>query len=139
MRLAISFLLLCSSFLATGQSYIHKHQIAINISNISSNDGQILVKLYNSEETFKKEAFISKKAIISNKKATITIKHLDQGTYAFIIIHDKNGDEKFNRGFLGLFAEDAAYSNGAKKLLGQPKWKDACFEIKQHRIFNIEL
>ena len=106
------------------------NNIIINISNISSNEGQILVKLYNSEESFLKTIYRLEKATINNNKAQLTFRNIGKGIYTFAVFHDRNGNGKMDFNFLGMPKEGVASSNNAKGFFGPPAFEDAKFEVK---------
>lgn len=53
------------------------------------------------------------------------------GTYAVAIYHDENGNEKFDRNFLGLPAEAYGFSNNPSTLFGLPAFHTVRLAVTQ--------
>lgn len=105
-------------------------EITVEIENLESNKGQLLVGLYNKETDFLNTPFKSVKTKISQNKSTITFTDVPVGIYAVSFVHDKNSNGKIDTNFMGIPKEDYGCSNNAKGFMGPPKWKDAKFEFK---------
>ena len=116
------------------------NEIVVNISNLSSDKGKVLVGLYNSEESFLGKGFKHFKTKIKNRSCRVVFKDVPNGTYAISFYHDENENNKMDTNFMGIPKEDYGCSNNAKGFMGPPKWKDAKFEIHNESITqNIKL
>lgn len=109
--------------------------LAIKIKNLTSNQGQILVGIYNNSTSFLKKPFKANAIKIKNKKSQIIFKNLPKGEYAVSFVHDKNKNNKLDTNFIGIPIEDYNCSNNAKGFMGPPKYKDAKFLLEK----NIEI
>ena len=118
------------------QALSEKLELIVNITNISNDEGQVIVKLYNSEDTFLKTPFEIKTAKIVNGKATVVFQNITDGIYSFSVIHDENGNNKIDFNFLGIPSEDVAASNNAAGFLGPPNYEDAKFEVKSESVIQ---
>ena len=57
-----------------------------------------------------------------------------------VVVHDANGNQKLDNGFLGFGAESFAYSNGATNpLFGRASFGDAKFEVNESMEIEISL
>lgn len=110
------------------------NEIIVTISNLSSNKGQVLVGLYNTEESFLGNGFKHFKTKIENNSCKVVFKNIPNGTYAVSFYHDENENNKMDTNFIGIPKEDYGCSNNAKGFMGPPKWKDAKFEVKNQSI-----
>ncbi|MCF7569244.1 DUF2141 domain-containing protein [Sabulilitoribacter arenilitoris] len=116
------------------------NEIVVNISNLSSNKGQVLVGLYNTEKSFLGNGFKYFKTKIENNSCKVVFKDIPNGTYAISFYHDENENNKMDTNFIGIPKEDYGCSNNAKGFMGPPRWKDAKFQIHNETITqNIKL
>ena len=58
-----------------------QNSIKINITGFSNNNGQAIIKLYNSKTDFLKKASLVQKIKIQNGKASYEIKNIQKGYY----------------------------------------------------------
>ncbi len=119
----------------------NSYEIKVNVSQISSDEGKIIAKLYNSKENFLDTAIEKKVAIIEDGNSTLVFQNVEEGTYAIAIIHDENGNDKIDFNFLGIPSESLAASNNAKAFfVGPPSFADAKFELKGKSVIqNIQM
>ena len=104
--------------------------IRINVTNVSTKKGNILVALYNSDKGFpggKEGAIRTATGLAQNEKCLIVIDNVVAGNYAVALFHDTNGDSKLNSNFLGIPKEGYGFSNNAANLFSAPKFKQAAF------------
>ena len=112
--------------------------LTIVVSGFESDEGQLRIALFNSEETYSnkkepKEPFIKGFADINNKKAIWVFENIPYGEYAIICFHDENENRKMDKNLLGIPKEKYGFSNNAKSRLGPPGYEEAKF------FFNTEL
>ena len=108
--------------------------VTVNISNLKSNEGQIFISIYNSEDTFLGKGFKSFVTKIENNSCLVTFENIPNGIYAISFFHDENDNNKMDSNFLGIPKEDYGCSNNAKGFMGPPKWEDAKFEVKNESL-----
>ena len=108
--------------------------VTVNISNLKSNEGQIFISIYNSEDTFLGKGFKSFVTKIENNSCLVTFENILNGIYAISFFHDENDNNKMDSNFLGIPKEDYGCSNNAKGFMGPPKWEDAKFEVKNESL-----
>ena len=93
------------------------------------------VTLFNSAESFMREAFIQQSGGISESgEFTARFAGLEEGEYAVVVVHDENGNEAYDNGFLGLGAEGIGYSNNVRSWFGRPDFDDAKFTVNDEPI-----
>lgn len=106
--------------------------VSIEVSDLRSNKGQVLISVYNNAKDFPKDATkaIGKaKAIIENGKAIVTFSNLPPGKYAAAILHDENNNLKMDFNFVGVPKEGYGFSNNAKGMFGPPSFEKAAFNV----------
>jgi len=97
--------------------------LTVQITNIRSAEGNILVQLFAGEENYKSGSAhetVSRAAIVGELKLIFT--GLEAGEYAVRMFHDENGDGKLDTNPLGIPREGYAFSNEAKGAFGPPSY-----------------
>ena len=118
------------TLLLTGMMLSAQTSITVNITNLESNDGKLMIGLYNSENTFLGDRFLGAMESITDNSSTYTFDDVPSGEYAISSFHDKNNNQEFDMRF-GMFPiEDYVTSNNAKGFFGPPSWSDAKFLVK---------
>ncbi len=126
------FLLLCVFHQIQAQSDT-QGSIELEITNAKSDDGQILIGLYSTENQWLGAPFMGKVGTISNGVSKVIFDAIPDGAYAISVFHDADSDGKLNT-FLGIPTESTGASNNAPANFGPPKWEDAKFEVKGERV-----
>ena len=126
-HLLILLLSMATPLLAQTETY----SITVNIENLKSDDGQVLVGLYDSEADWLSTTYMGEVARISNNSCSVVFKNVPQGTYAVSYIHDANNNGEMDANFMGIPKEDYGCSNNATGFMGPPKWEDAKFELNK--------
>lgn len=127
---------ICSLQLTNAQE--KTYDLTVNITNLSSNEGKILLGVYNSEATFLKKTFKGGVLKIENNTATVVVKNLPEGEYAVSYVHDENNNKKMDTNFIGIPSEDYGCSNNATGFMGPPKYKDAKFLLTENKTIAIK-
>ncbi|WP_417519937.1 DUF2141 domain-containing protein [Minwuia sp.] len=106
-------------------------ELTVRIDNIASDQGTILVALYESPHGFLKDdgetAARSVKAMPGALE--VTFADLKAGRYAVAMYHDANDDRELNRNLLGLPTEGVGFSNDAIARFGPPDFDDAAVTL----------
>ena len=110
--------------------------IEIEMINIDSNDGQMLIGLYDSEGNWLNTLYKGAFGTIENGRSTAVFQNIPNGTYAISVFHDEDNDGELDTLF-GIPTEDTGSSNDAPAKFGPPKWADAKFEVTGGRIKQI--
>jgi len=104
--------------------------ITIEILNIDTDDGQMLIGLYDSSDNWLKTPYQGEFGAIKDGKCTVVFKDIPVGIYAISTFHDEDKDGELDT-FLGIPTEDTGSSNDAPAKFGPPKWEAAKFEVKE--------
>lgn len=148
LKILISFVFLftfnCLSIIAQNEQNIESSQtgtLTIEIVGFESDEGQVIVSLFNSKETWPKETVQKVIQKILNKKSIIVFNDLPFGEYGAAVIHDDNNNSKMDTNFLGIPSEDYGFSNDAEPSFGPASWNDAKFLINKREtkiLINIQ-
>lgn len=110
--------------------------IEVEIVGVESNEGQMVIGLYSSDDQWLKKIYKGTYSAINDGKANATFKDIPEGEYAISVFHDEDNNGKLKT-FMGIPRETVGCSNNAPARFGPPKWQDAKFYItdkvvKQH-------
>lgn len=126
-------ILFLATILISGYSYSQGQTVEVEITNIDNGKGQMLVAIYNTEDSWLKTPYKGVHGNIKNGVSKVSFTHVPDGIYAISTFHDEDDDGKLDT-FLGIPTEDTGASNNALARMGPPKWEDAKFEIKGESI-----
>ena len=116
-------------------------ELTLNISNIKSFKGELIIGVFDNETTFLKDgaAFKNYTIIVDKSTETLVIKNLPKGEYAISLYHDENSDNECNLNFLGIPKEGYGFSNNIKPKFSAPSYKDCKFSLVENKVLNIVL
>ena len=107
--------------------------IVINVTDVRSDAGQVLVALF-SDET--KDAFPASEAAIrfagakaSEGAVVVTMEDLPEGTYAISLFHDENDNGELDTNLMGIPTEGFGFSNDARGVMGPPEFDAAALDV----------
>lgn len=106
-----------------------KHTITLEFEGMKSDKGDLYVAVYNTKDSFLKQPLKGTIIKVIDKKATVILKDITEGTYAVSAFHDVNNNKKMDTNFFRIPKEPTGISNDAKGFMGPPKYKDAKFEV----------
>ncbi len=103
----------------------------VKVTGLRSSRGYVHIALYNIPKDYPKGDAMMTRIVPAAKPGGISASFsgLAPGTYAFAVYHDENGDNDFNRGFLGIPLEGYAFSNEATVFLGPPSFEEAAVKL----------
>ena len=103
-KLLCTLLVLCL-FPVAGQAELPK--LTVHITGIDPAEGNLEVSLFDSAENFLKQPWSQKAGTIAEDgSSTVSFAALAEGEYAVVVVHDANGNNKLDNGFLGFGAEN---------------------------------
>ena len=106
--------------------------LVVNITDAKHDDGSAGVALWDGPEGFPEEiehAIRIAYVPISAGVASASFVDLAPGNYAVTVYNDKNGNETFDKNWLGIPRESWGVSNDARPRLRAPAYEEAVFEI----------
>lgn len=102
--------------------------IELEITGMESDEGQILIGLYNSEDQWLQKPYKGAYGKIANGVSKVIFRDIPEGFYAISVFHDKDNDGQLKK-FLGVPTERFGASNDAPSRFGPPRWRDAKFQL----------
>ena len=125
--------IICFVFLFLFSSFkpVAEEGIKINVTNLRSNNGNVLVSLFKDGVGYPDDAtkaFRKTKLSITEKKASILFSNLPSGVYTVSILHDENDDQKMNKNGLGIPKEGYGFSNNVMGAFGPPSLSKTSFK-----------
>ena len=104
--------------------------IELNISNIESDEGKLIIELYQGADDFLKNPLERKIVPIHTNRAQYVFLNINPGEYAIGVIHDLDEDGELDT-FLKIPREPIALSNNVKPEFGPPEYEKAKFYLKK--------
>lgn len=116
-------------------------QVIINVIGIKEAKGNIMIGIYNSPVNFTKVESEIKCIIVpaDSETVSVTITDLEEGEYAFTVLHDKNANGKCDYNLLGIPKESIGFSNNVKPKLKVPSFNDVKVNVKDNIVLDIKL
>ena len=108
--------------------------IDLEITDIDSDHGKMMIGLYSSEAKWLKKPLLAKKGEIKNGTCRVRFENVPDGVFAISSYHDKNDNGALDTNFLGIPKESTVSSNNAPARFGPPSWEDAKFSIRKESI-----
>lgn len=134
--LSLIIALLAGTFINSAQEQ-NSHDITITIDNVQSNHGKVLLALHTADTFMKGDGIQGKAITIEDGKVATTFKNVSPGTYAILVLHDENENNRMDYESSGMPKEAYAMSNNPI-LYGPPRFEDAKFELKDKNL-NLNL
>jgi uncharacterized protein (DUF2141 family) len=103
--------------------------LTVRIDDVKNTNGAIVVALFNSANSFLKEALRAKAVPAVVKESKVLFTDLPEGDYAFVVYHDANANSKLDKNLLGIPTEDYGFSNNAMGKMGPPSFASAKFAL----------
>lgn len=102
-------------------------QLTLNVKNVPSSKGNLLVGIYSNASSFPKQNGTYKNVVVKAVKGTtkIVIKDLPKGSYAIALYHDANNNSKMDKNFFGVPTEYYGFSNDARETFSAPTFDQA--------------
>lgn len=135
-------LLLLSAAWFLTVSAAEKPSLEVEIRNIRTGPGEIMVALFSKKEGFpsdEKKALRTGVARRSGTSAVIRFDDLPSGQYAVSVFHDANSNKLLDTGLMGIPKEGYGISNNAFNRFGPPDYEDCSFNLTQSRKIAIDL
>ena len=135
--LAVLMQLVCG-LAPTAENAVKENKVTVNISEIISSEGQILLCIYDSSENYdKRKAFQEFKLKPEIDNVTFETQ-LPDGEYLVMLVQDINDNGKLDTSFIGMPKEPVGLSNYDGK--GIPgKFKKHKFSVTENMTVSIPL
>ena len=129
--------ILCGLYLFAEETAEEK-KLTVQITNIASEDGQIILAIYNSSETYDKRIAFQEVKLKPEIDTVIFETNVPDGEYLVMLVHDINNNGKLDTSFIGMPKEPVGLSNYDGK--GIPgKFKKHKFSVNENTEIIIPL
>ena len=132
-------ILITISIFVSTLGYAQSNKLTVNVTNFKSNQGKVMIGIYNGQENFIKKSVFRKSSTIQDNSAKVVFKNLPSGEYAISLYHDENENNKLDTGWFGIPNEGYGCSNNAKGMMGPPKYEDAKFQLTSNKEMTIKI
>jgi uncharacterized protein (DUF2141 family) len=125
-----------------GQQQITGNELLVEVTNISSAKGKILIALFTRPNGFPQQsqnAFAVKSVPAAKGRISVSFAGIPTGTCAVAVYHDANNDGKLNTNALGIPKEAYGFSNNARPMFSAPTFEDAGIVVNQAHAISIGL
>ena len=129
--------IICGIFLFAEETREEK-KLTVQITNIASEDGQIILAIYNSSENYDKRIAFQEVKVKPEIDTVIFETNVPDGEYLVMLVHDINNNGKLDTTFIGMPKEPVGLSNYDGK--GIPgKFKKHKFSVNENTEIIIPL
>ncbi len=132
MRFFFLFVLFAIPLFLSAKETGRMADVELNIENIREEGGILWVHIFSDKEAFPAEshkAYRLDSGYVKDGKSRIIVKNIPFGAYALTIHHDKNNNDKMDKDFFGLPAEQYGLSNNPKIFMSLPGFDECRFDI----------
>ena len=105
-KILLGLFLFCS---VTANAETGTNKLTVTVNGLNSNDGQVVVLLYNSKKGFPMmpgKAFKTETTTVQDKAATVNFENLPSGEYAVFFYHDLDKNGKLNHNLVDKAKEE---------------------------------
>ena len=129
--------IVCGIFLFAEETAEEK-KLTVQITNVTSEEGQIILAIYNSSENYDKRIALQEVKLKPEIDTVIFETNLPDGEYLVMLVHDINNNGKLDTSFIGMPKEPVGLSNYDGK--GIPgKFKKHKFPVNENTEIIIPL
>ena len=129
--------IVCGLFLFAEETAAEK-KLTVEITNVASEEGQIILAIYNSSENYDKRIAFQEVKLKPEIDTVIFETNVPDGEYLVMLVHDINNNGKLDTSFIGMPKEPVGLSNYDGK--GIPgKFKKHKFSVNENTEIIIPL
>ena len=125
MKTLVLILAMAAGYFAFSQTS-ETGEISTTVSNLKGTDGEVLFALYTQDSFMVQEPEFSGKASIVDGQAKLVFENVPAGTYAVVILHDKNGNGRMDFDASGM-PQESFGTSGSNFQYGPPSWEESKF------------
>ncbi len=109
--------------------------LTLNVSNIESTDGSMMIAVYDSKKGFdKKSTYRAINRRVEQAEMRVVLADMPAGEYAVMLFQDLDGNEKLDTNMLGIPKEPWSASLEGRSVFGPPAWSDVNFKIGEQNV-----
>jgi uncharacterized protein (DUF2141 family) len=130
--------------LSSHSAFSQNTSLKVKINNVKNNEGQVGVLIFQEEKGYPgdfKKALHREFSSIYNGMAEVVFEGLPHGNYVVTVMHDENGNGKFDKDILGRPKEGYGVSNNPPpRTFGPPKFEEGVILLNSDtHLIEIEL
>lgn len=129
LQFIVTMMLITSSVIAQESS-----TVKVKVTNIDSDEGEILIALFNSEESFLNVPYKSLSKNANTAEVSFEFKGIEEGEYTISVYHDLNSNGKLDKNFIGIPSEPYGISKDGKSSFGPPNYSEAIFKVAKTEV-----
>lgn len=133
---------LVAAIAATTSPALAARDVGVLVSGIERQNGEIVCHLYSGQRGFPlKEGDIAQtvRYAATSELITCTFPGVEPGRYAVSVLHDENGNGKFDTNFMGFPKEPWGVTNNARPDDRQPRFGEAAIIVSEEGLANFEV
>ena len=120
-------------------SHLTGQDLEVVVKGVKSDQGVLMVGLFNSEKTFTKQAWRGEKPKAVKGTVLVTFKNIPAGEYAISVFHHADDDGKLHTNFIGIPKEGFGFSNDVMGTFGPPTFQKAKFRCPVAQPISVTL
>lgn len=104
--------------------------LSLAFQGIETPKGALMIAVYDNEAGYEGgQSVRAVKLQVTTNTASVVVRDLAPGRYAFKLFHDVDSDGKMKTNPFGIPTEPYAFSNNAPASMGPAKWVKAAFDL----------
>lgn len=132
MRVILPFLFLLISL----PGFAQRSSLVVVFKGIEPRQGKVMVDLRDADGTSLRKEVVD---IPATGSISHTFRDLNNGIYTMACYHDRNGNQKLDKNFMGVPTETYGFSNDARGTFGPPDLEDQRFEVSGTTRIEVKL
>lgn len=113
--------------------------LEVVVENVVSNQGVMMVALYNTKKGFTSDPWRGEKPVASKGTMHVFFKDVPPGEYAIAVYHDENQNQKLDSNLIGMPKEGYGFSKDAMGSFGPPSFEKALIRWSGTESYTIHL
>lgn len=120
--------------------------LTVHVNGALPPTGNLEVSVFDSDQAFLKDPWSQQNGQISEDgSSTVAFAAVPEGDYAVVVVHDANGNNTYDNGFLGFGAERFGYTVNADNIrwyrfmFGRPGFDETKFSVSGDTEVTIDL
>ena len=118
------------------QLYFGMGELKVNLSNLQSTKGQVLLAIYDSADSYMHtdRAVALKSIELKNvQPVDVVFSGLKPGVYAVTVVHDLNKNGKIDTNMFGVPTEPYGFSNNKRPKFRSASWDESKFSLDPNK------
>ncbi|MEQ8404652.1 MAG: DUF2141 domain-containing protein [Oceanicaulis sp.] len=118
---------------------IFEPELRVRVTGVASDEGRVWIGVYADEAAYEADEEIAQASVAADRHGVAaTFDALPAGRYAVIAFHDANGNNDFDRNFIGMPTERFGFSNVSPRMR-RARWEEAVFVHAEPQTVAVDL